>query len=599
MENTAVSTKSRTRMQTSFSANSLDIGQQLASAKCPPPSLMSESVTLDSLSTRSSDALPPFPNCRSPQIATIALGDHLKMFSEVLSNEPGFSVEPAVLLAAPTSPRLKVMLKECLSIRKWASVDLKESSTDWHAPGHIPWESIDEERATSWIPEGSLFSPEGFSRALSEARTRRVSTSSIQPPPSDPRLSHGSIDGDILDMVRELKGLRSFFEDSLQTENTLDISLTSQTLAAPSLPALVVSTSQFTFPLPLDSSQSISQHTTPSLAHRRGRKAPTPLRLKMEHKPPELSYPEVPTAFLGSPTRHVAHYESAKDSNTPALRVEDMITNLRLQCSTMALNTPPVDSSWNSRSVIKSSAGKVEGLSGTEPKPDGDEWAFAESLYRASDPPVVSPTSTQHLRSPTSPRSCTQGRKHTTHTSLPTPQKRKVIAPPKKPDDARIVRRSEVQAPPLRSAMVRQDVSHAKKPWKSVRFALPQSEVEKSAVVNVSNPTPIKQAPTPPKVRDKAGTAPSARVKNSSTPPKSTVVTPPRKPGVVRRATSGAVLRNKTNDAPPAKDAAPEITEVTPRPRRSPDGRSPVRAHSVIVSSPPPSVDASTTKALY
>ncbi|KAF8966331.1 hypothetical protein BDZ97DRAFT_1917707 [Flammula alnicola] len=128
-------------------------------------SLLSETVTLDSLSTRSSDSLPAFPVCKPPDITMIGLGDHLKFFSAALSQPKEESgkqhVQSKVTIAAPTSPRLKSMFKECLSIRKWA-----ESSGGWQAPGHVPWESIQEKASTNWVPEGSIFPPELFSLAL-------------------------------------------------------------------------------------------------------------------------------------------------------------------------------------------------------------------------------------------------------------------------------------------------------------------------------------------------------------------------------------------------------------------------------------------------
>ena len=101
-------------------ADSLDLPQLLASD--PIQSLMSESVTFDTLSSSSSDQVPPFSTCKPPRLSIIELGDHLKMFSEPLSQlqEPRTDVKPRIVITSPTSPRLKSMFKECLCISKWA-----------------------------------------------------------------------------------------------------------------------------------------------------------------------------------------------------------------------------------------------------------------------------------------------------------------------------------------------------------------------------------------------------------------------------------------------------------------------------------------------
>ena len=101
-------------------ADSLDLPQLLASDHIQ--SLISESVTFDTLSSSSSDQVPPYSTCKPPRLSIIELGDHLKMFSEPLSQlqEPRTDVKPRIVITSPTSPRLKSMFKECLCISKWA-----------------------------------------------------------------------------------------------------------------------------------------------------------------------------------------------------------------------------------------------------------------------------------------------------------------------------------------------------------------------------------------------------------------------------------------------------------------------------------------------
>jgi len=52
----------------------------------------------------------------------VGLGDRLKMFSGEQTKPSIFTgtTDATVVIAAPTSPRLKFLLKECLSISKWA-----------------------------------------------------------------------------------------------------------------------------------------------------------------------------------------------------------------------------------------------------------------------------------------------------------------------------------------------------------------------------------------------------------------------------------------------------------------------------------------------
>ena len=102
------------RSHKSFStADSLDLRQLLAPDHMQ--SLISESVTLDTLSSSSSHPVPPFSSCNPLKLSIIGLGDHLKMFSGPRSQLE----EPRIVITSPTSPRLKSMFKECLCISKW------------------------------------------------------------------------------------------------------------------------------------------------------------------------------------------------------------------------------------------------------------------------------------------------------------------------------------------------------------------------------------------------------------------------------------------------------------------------------------------------
>lgn len=209
-----------------------------------------------------------------------------------------------------------------------------------------------------WVPEGSLFSPESFSHALCRARDFRrdilhrhhretwVHEEDKKTGTSDHLvLPNTDLDAALLDMMRELQDLRSYFEGTLRE----DLSHNNDADQKPCVPALVVSTSHCTFPLALESFQDLAEHPSSSIAHRRGRSQAQPLKIGIENPSREVLNSEIPKIFLDSPIPD----EQLIDSSS-ALRVEEMIDNLRLQCSTMSLNNPAIDSFWNSRSAIAS-----------------------------------------------------------------------------------------------------------------------------------------------------------------------------------------------------------------------------------------------------
>lgn len=114
------------RIPATLSARSLDVGQLVATDVMQNSSLLSESVTyVSELSDNFSETLPPFPLRPLPGFVTVSLGEHLKMF-------PGTNTTSGsrIMLASPTSPRLRSMCKECLSISKWA-VCVSTDVTRW------------------------------------------------------------------------------------------------------------------------------------------------------------------------------------------------------------------------------------------------------------------------------------------------------------------------------------------------------------------------------------------------------------------------------------------------------------------------------------
>lgn len=263
-------------------------------------------------------------------------------------------------------------MKPCTCKILIANLLPKENLIGWQAPGHVPWTSTQDSVTRDWIPEGSFFSPESFSFALLKARHRcndlhpashiiSNTGSSLE----DSSHSENRFPGDAKFDADPESSRTSILEDISENFSRIDnISRTANKLP---LPALVVSDSHFTFPIPFESTSTIVGDTSGTLARRRGRKVPPRLLLGQQKTASDLPYPDIPSAFLGLSSLDTPLERCHSElGTTAALRLEDMINNLRLQCLTLGPQTPPVDPSWNSRSPasIKLSPTKVPKQSG-------------------------------------------------------------------------------------------------------------------------------------------------------------------------------------------------------------------------------------------
>ena len=506
------------------SSPTLDIRQLLAS-DCTLEPLISESISLDTLSSTSSDQVPPFSTSKLLRLSIIGLGDHLKMFSGPLTHlqEP---TNPKVLITSPTSPRLKSMFKECLCISKWAVSFLlcylmtmihpfsflKECLIGWRAPGHIPWGSIQDQATVpeKWLPEGSLFSPEDFSRSLNQARSKLVCAETAETEQGLRVIVNASLDKhanmtermdltsssgtlthmELVNMMRELKDIKNFFEGTSQQEVSRTDQQPKNYPEQLTLPSLMISNSHCTFPLSLDSCQSFTLKPAANLADRRGRKPPPPLLLKDEIISPELSYPGIPTAFLGSPSTYSPNFQDVNLANPSGLPIEDMISNLRHQCSSMTLHTPPVDMSWNSQSrsasptpvyepVKKSMEAEVvefvESAVASTPFPSPLNNASPDTLGRRLVT-LTLPTGRQKGTSLSRARAMNSPEVGTAPKILEMAKSTRTDTPDKKPE----VLSKHTPSPPLllRSSLAKHS-SFRSRSLKCVRFALSPLEFEK------------------------------------------------------------------------------------------------------------------------
>ena len=382
---------------------------------------------------------------------------------------------------------------------------LKECLTEWRAPGHIPWGNIPNQTTSNdkWLPEGSLYSPEDFSRALCQARARYVPVDVAQTDqePCDivdvslnkhitttERMdfdSSGTLTPmELVDMMQELKDLKNFFEGTSQEASRI-------------IPSLMISNSHCTFPLSLDSCQSFTLEPVANLATRRGRNPPPPLVLKNPTPSFELPYPDIPTAFLGSPSSYSPDFPGVDLSNTSGLRIEDMINNLRLQCSSMVINTPPVDNSWNSRSCLATydpvknlMETEVVKFAESEPAEISIEEAEAEVVVESTTFPA-NDASSEFIDSRPVTLTMQPGPQKETSISrvmvanpdkigtatknLQTAKSARTDTPDKKPEVL-----SKYTSPPLllRSSLAKHPTFRPRSP-KSVRFALSPLEFEK------------------------------------------------------------------------------------------------------------------------
>ena len=344
----------------------------------------------------------------------------------------------------------------------------------WDAPGHVPWENKLDYATRKWLPEGSLFSSESFSRGLFHARNWRSVIGSDFSRLDDMRL--GDLNSEMIEMMRELQNLRSYFAETLRDDSELDFGLESS--RRPPVPALVVSTSYMTIPLTsFESSQSLSPDSTSVIASRRGREPPPPLIIQKEnshHVIPTGSRPDTP----GGPP---AAMSGTENSDKPTLRVEDMISNLRLQCSHMSFTSLPVeDISLNSRSPMTLiPSNELENLdhsntpskqsppeSSVEPGDDNKKPASTTMFSTRSDSrlkgrPVQSKVNYKKRTS----MDLSSSRPPLTRKST------KLSIVPNASPPARVI----VQDTPP-SAMAK--VVKNRKPYQMVRFVLPKSEVE-------------------------------------------------------------------------------------------------------------------------
>ncbi|TDL23953.1 hypothetical protein BD410DRAFT_129994 [Rickenella mellea] len=170
-----------------------------------------------------------------------------------------------------------------------------------------------------------------FERGISMKSTPKSKTASEQP--------HADVASpDVADVMSQIQELNSFFNDGMKKMETcmLQIDEGRNLLAAPSL---VVSTSTATVPISLESYPELNG--TVPLAVRRGKHVPA--ALSISKSPGPMEYPDLPSAFRGSPAADQQSFDLAyvpPSSPKGLLSTDQMIASLRAQVDGFWPQTP-------------------------------------------------------------------------------------------------------------------------------------------------------------------------------------------------------------------------------------------------------------------
>ncbi|KAF9047137.1 hypothetical protein BDZ89DRAFT_1155011 [Hymenopellis radicata] len=368
-------------------SSSLDLDQYFAHLN--DISLFAESPSFDSISTLSADgSVPPFPlGCMVP-------------ISSIISVKEGHAGDLRATITVPTPPRLRTMLKENPSVKRWTESLILEAN----APGHTPWGDLDIDEGAVWIPEGSLYSPDDFKTSLYSTRgTVDLSELSGQLPESPLRSQTSHRDSDlvfereitvktdgkakrwsiqvpattmnpeIVDIMLQLRELNTYFSESNTPIETIPEE--EEEIVQP--PSLMISNSQFAIPLSLDSTSNLESIPSTSLASRRQRSL-APLALG-HSKLKDILYPDIPTAFMGNSSVYSA-VDPTANTEPSSMNLQDMIGTLRSRCASLQVQTPATADLLAYQQAMSANTQ-------TPGHPSGDEWAFANDLSKSFNSP--------------------------------------------------------------------------------------------------------------------------------------------------------------------------------------------------------------------
>ncbi|KAF8637638.1 hypothetical protein AX17_002706 [Amanita inopinata Kibby_2008] len=326
------------------STDTFDLSYCLAvEARCYSP-LLEVSFSMHSLPTvSSSDTIPDFPPRslkHKVHVDTYLSLPHPKLRCPLKTP----ASDNKSLLAAPTAPRLRSMMKEPLHIKKWLN---DVTPTSMH-----PTSSARKVKHSTWKPEGSLHSPGHLSKSLRKEYSnnvpedcrrinrikmnrnalvleREIKLGTGPKRRASVKVPAASASAETIEDILNLKRLNAYFKASCVDTNLSPSPNTRQpevdNCAHP--PYLMVSTSEATFPISLDSTNSVPAERPMTLAARRGKSSLKPLTLKRGEN--DEPYPGIPTAFLGAPSNYMPSPGDATNDGSIQMDLQAMLSALR------------------------------------------------------------------------------------------------------------------------------------------------------------------------------------------------------------------------------------------------------------------------------
>jgi hypothetical protein len=194
------------------------------------------------------------------------------------------------------------------------------------------------------------------------------------------------MDNDMVEMMLELQDLSAFFKN-----DPTDNSVCALPSPAQDPPSLMLSNSHFAMPISMSSSCNLETRleTAPvqTLASRRGKKELQSLTISTPTTEEECSYPDIPTAFVGTPSAlspsNFGGSLSPEPNMVVPMSLEEMIGALRLRCAPLqpvfTTSSPVIEAEVAVLGTTPSSI-PVEEHHLDANNVSVDEWEFARGL---------------------------------------------------------------------------------------------------------------------------------------------------------------------------------------------------------------------------
>ncbi|KAH9940807.1 uncharacterized protein BXZ73DRAFT_75350 [Epithele typhae] len=361
----AMAVETQDRLASTGSTATLDLQEVLSTVIGEP--LLSTHLSLPSVVELAHPVceVPPFPSIRD---VTMSVHDRSTSDAQRVSRSPVVPIADNVsrsLITLPTGPRLKVMMVEKISIRAWTESVCtsfvcdtmpKDIATRVFFPA--PTDEDPARLATHFSAGCDTLLPE--SGCIASAKRIPIII--------DMPLSSSS-------QSTSTSSVTCSSRDSFTLPSSQQMDSRSPT----ALPSITLSTSTAALPLTLDSPPNNGQSV--SLAVRRGKKSLPALSLDspISSSAHEVdSYPDIPSAFLGSPTLHSPSFPfSSGDPSKFNMGLSAMCNNLK-----SLVPPPPFSPTEPSFPLCPTTEPKTRWgtVNCAQLSDEDDEWAFAQDL---------------------------------------------------------------------------------------------------------------------------------------------------------------------------------------------------------------------------